>query len=171
MRRFAALTHSTAGVAAAELALMTPLLLAMTAAAFEMGNFMWNEHTLVKAVRDGARFAARQPFTNFTTCGASPGGTVAADTRSIVRTAQLSNGQPRLPNWPTTGTQGISVNVTCATTADSETMTGIYNGMSSGARIVTVTATIPYTSLFTSIGFSTVNVNLSAASQAAVSGI
>lgn len=172
MRAVALLLRSNTGVAAAEMALMTPLLLALMAATFEMGNYMWNEHTVVKAVRDGARFAARQPFTNFTTCGAAPGGTVEADTRNLVRTAQIaSGGEPRLPNWPTTGTQGVTVNVTCTTTAGSETMTGIYNGMANGARVVTVTATVPYKSLLTSIGFSTVSLNLSATSQAAVAGI
>ena len=30
--------------------------------AVELGNYFLNEHSLVKAVRDGARYAARQDF-------------------------------------------------------------------------------------------------------------
>ena len=56
------------GAAAAEMALVLPLLILIMFGSFEMGNFFWESHIANKAVRDGARFAARQNFTDMP-CG------------------------------------------------------------------------------------------------------
>ena len=53
-RRLARDVHAAA---AAELALVLPLLLIIMFGSFEIGNYFLNEHILVKAVRDGARVA------------------------------------------------------------------------------------------------------------------
>ena len=41
------------GAAGAEMALIVPLLVTLMFGSFEMGHFFWNEHKVVKAVRDG----------------------------------------------------------------------------------------------------------------------
>jgi TadE-like protein len=62
MRFLSAFLRDERGAAAAEMALMTPLLLILMFAPFELGNFYWSQHKVTKGVRDAARFAARQPF-------------------------------------------------------------------------------------------------------------
>ena len=86
------------GASAAEMALVLPLLLVLLFGPLELGNYFMNQHTLVKAVRDGARFAARQDFTNYTACSGSPGGTVVADTQNVVMNGVLSGGTVITPN-------------------------------------------------------------------------
>ena len=160
--------------AAAEMALVLPLLLTIMFGSFELGNYFLDEHILVKAVRDGARFAARQDFSNYSTCSGSPGGTVVANTRNVVMTGLLSSGTNRLPNWVNTT---ISVTTNCTTSAGSTQLAGIYKGNSNssgtliGAPIVTVNATVPYTPVLRSFGFSGIGFNLNASQQAAVMGI
>lgn len=168
MTLFGRLFRSVRAAAAAELALVMPLLLILMFGAFEIGNYFLDEHILVKAVRDGARFAARQDFSNYSACSGSPGGTVVGDTRNVVKTGLVSGGTDRLPYWVATT---ISVTMTCATTTGGQTMSGIYRGRASGAPIVTVSATVPYTPVLRSFGFRGTGLNLNASQQAAVMGI
>jgi Flp pilus assembly protein TadG len=44
------LVRNENGAAGAEMALMVPLLVILMFGSFEMGNFFWNEHKVVKAV-------------------------------------------------------------------------------------------------------------------------
>ena len=81
LRRLASDTRASSAV---EMALVTPFLLVLVCSFVEAGNFVMNEHGLVKAVRDGARFAARQDFSNYTGCSGQPGGTVVTDTQEVV---------------------------------------------------------------------------------------
>ncbi|HSG55028.1 MAG TPA: TadE/TadG family type IV pilus assembly protein, partial [Paracoccaceae bacterium] len=53
------LIKDTRASAATEFALSLPMMLALMFVGMEAGHFFWTEHKLVKAVRDGARFAAR----------------------------------------------------------------------------------------------------------------
>ena len=145
-----------------------PLLLVIMFGTFELGNYFMNEHTLVKAVRDGARFAARQSFTNYTDCDVEPGGTVVADTRNVVMNGALSGGTIITPNIEA---DDISVTTSCMTAAGGETMTGIYTGRADGAQIVTVSATVAYRPVVSAFGFTGIGLNLNAASQAAVAGM
>ena len=160
--------------AAAELALVLPLLLIIMFGAFEIGNYFLDEHILVKGVRDGARFAARQNFSNYSACSGAVGNPVLSDTRNVVKTGLVSGGTDRLPYWAATT---ISVTMTCTTTAGGQTMGGIYTGNKNsagaliGAPIVTVSATVPYTPVLRSFGFRGVGLNLNASEQAAVMGI
>src|SRR5262245_31034970 len=97
MRRFARLARDRRGSAAAEMALVAPLLCAILIGSVEVGSYFYNEHILTKAVRDGARYAARQSFTLYT-CTGAPTGSVVANTRALVRTSLLSGGTDRFPN-------------------------------------------------------------------------
>ena len=155
------------GAAAAEMALVLPLLLVLTFGPLELGNYFMNQHTLVKAVRDGARFAARQDFTNYTACSGAPGGTVVADTKNVVMNGVMTGGTIITPNIQSTD---VDVTTSCATTAGGQTMSGIYAGRTNGAQIVTVSARVNYRPVLSVAGFTGIGLTLNAASQAAVSG-
>lgn len=163
-----ALCRNCRGAAAAEMALVTPLLLILMMGSFELGNYFMNEHILVKAVRDGARYAARQNFSNYDACAGSPGGTVVADTQSLVMTGLLSGGSNKLREWTATT---IAVTMDCTTFQGGQPMTGIYLGRATGAPRVTVTASVPYQPVLASFGFSGIGLNLNASQNAAVMGI
>ena len=154
--------------AAAEMALVLPLLLIIMFGSFEIGNYFLNEHILVKAVRDGARFAARQNFDNYSACSGAVGDPILTDTRNVVKTGVVAGGTDRLPYWTATT---ISVTMACTTSTGGQTLSGIYKGRASGAPIVTVSATVPYTPVLRSFGFSGIGLNLNASQQAAVMGL
>ncbi len=167
------LLRSGRGAAAAEMALVTPLLLLILAGSVEIGNYFYNEHILAKAVRDGARYAARQNFTYYG-CSGAPGGSVVAETRALVKTSLLSGASNRLPFW---NDATITLSTSCATTAtdassSTQNMTGIYRGKASGAPVVTVAAVVPYTPVIgAALGLSWNGLALNASEQAAVTGI
>jgi Flp pilus assembly protein TadG len=155
------------GTAAVEMALVLPLLLAIMFGSIELGNYFMNEHSLVKAVRDGARFAARQNFTNYPDC--STVNTAARDdTRNVVMNGFLSGGSVITPNI---SAPNITVSTSCALSVGGQTMLGIYRGRANGAQIVTVTAAVNYRSVLGAFGFSGIGLRLNATSQAAVAGI
>jgi hypothetical protein len=83
----------------------------------------------------------------------NPDTTLSDKIRSLVRTGEIgSTGTARIPSW--TKPETILISVKC--TSKSETagdVSGIYNGMTYagaavGAPVVTVTANVPYRSLF-----------------------
>ncbi|HMI74677.1 MAG TPA: TadE/TadG family type IV pilus assembly protein [Steroidobacteraceae bacterium] len=162
--------------AAAEMALVAPLLAVLMMGSAELGNYFYSEHILMKAVRDGARYAARQSFTYYPapcTQGAAVGDPVLTNTRTLVKTGVLSGGTDRLVNWNATT---ISVTMNCATTAtdlsaSTQNMTGIYLNRAGGAPLVTVAASVPYTPVLAAFGFRGVGLSLNASEQAAVMGI
>lgn len=157
--------------AAAEMAMVTPLLLILMMGCAELGNYFWNEHTLVKAVRDGARFAARESFSNYAGCSGSPGGTVVGDTQNVVMYGYLSD-TSGLKLTPNISAANVSVTTSCATAAGGQTMSGLYKNQANGAQIVTVSATVTYRPIIAMLlGFSGVGMTLNAQSQAAVTGL
>ena len=168
MSTFRRLLHSTRATAAAEMALVTPLLLILMMGAFEIGNYFLNEHVLLKAVRDGARFAARQNFDDYSACSGAVGNPILTNTRNVVKTGVVAGGTDRLPYWTATT---VSVTMACTTSTGGQTMSGIYQGRTSGAPIVTVSATVPYTPVLRSFGFTGIGLNLNASQKAAVMGL
>ena len=167
------LMRHTSGAAAVEMALALPILLVLICGSVELGNYFMDEHRLIKAVRDGARYAARQDLTAFTGCSGAPGGTVVADTQNVVMTGLVSGGDDVLPNR---STATIDVTVACTTSAGGTALSGFYanvknsGGTVVGAPIVTVDASVPYTPVVHSLGFSGYNLTLNARQQAAVMG-
>lgn len=159
--------------AAAELALSLPLLLALLCGSVELGNYFMTEHVIVKAVRDGARYAARQSFSNYTDCsGGTVNSTVVSNTQTVVKQG-LASGGSDLINW--TGAT-IGVTMSCSTSATStdygtENMGGIYNDRTDGAPLVTVTASVPYYAVLGAFGFRGIGITLNASEQSAVMGI
>jgi Flp pilus assembly protein TadG len=161
------LLKDTRGAAAAEMAMVTPLLVLLAFAPMELGNYFLSEHALSKAVRDGARFAGRQSFAAFPSCSTIDA-TTATNIKNIVRTGQItSGGNPRLIGWTSPAT--ITVSVAC-NTGNSYSGAGIYTGKVGGAPVVTVGAVVPYQSLFQRIGFASASLSLRAQSQSAVMG-
>ena len=167
MMHFPTLIRSTGGAAAAEMALILPLLLIIMMGSMELGNYFYNEHKLVKAVRDGARFAGRQNF-SVTGCSAALDPTIVTSTQNVVMTGMMAGGTNRLANWDRST---ITVAQSCApATVDGQNMRGIYTGMTN-APIVTVSAAVPYVPILNSYGFTGAGLSLRADQQAAVMGL
>lgn len=164
------LLRQGSGNAAAEMALVAPLVILLIFSAMEMGNLFYNQHLLAKAVRDGARYAARQPFSAYdmNACALSSG--AESMTRRLVRTAQLASAgaASRLPNWPESDESStIDVNVVCNSGG---TYSGVYRNNGNVAASVTVVASVSYTPL---IGIlpALSDMTLTAQSHAAVAGV
>lgn len=164
MKALRSLSSCTTGAAAAEMALVVPLLITIMFGAFEAGNFFWNQHIVTNAVRDGARYAARRPLTDFAGCVPNIG--VVNDTQNVTRTGLTSGGTPRIAYWTDATTVTVTMPGGCKTSFSG----GIYRNNSGGAPTVTVSATVPYNSLFGSLGFTTATLNMRADAQAAVMG-
>lgn len=165
------------GAAAAEMVMVLPILLVLMFGSFEMGRYFLDEHVVLKAVRDGARYASRQNFTNYTCAGPTVSVAVETNTRNVVRYGKptvVAGDQPRLPYWNATtsgGAPSVTVTLTCPSTLDgTEIQQGIYQNRPN-VPVVTVHASVQYNSLFGLLGMGTGNFNLTAESQAAVMGI
>lgn len=166
------------GAAAAEMALAAPLLLTILFGSVELGNYFYNEHRLVKAARDGARYAARQSFSNYSSCSGNvptPGvaGTVHENTRLMVRKGTLDSAATDiLPNWESAT---FSVTVSCSTTLSdggggNYVLGGIY--ANTNAPTVVVSVSLPYYPvLAAAFGSSSIGASLNATQSAAVMGL
>ena len=157
------------------MALVLPMLIILMFGGMEGGYYLWREHTVLKAVRDGARYASRQPFDKFDCTGA---GTVDASTATaignVTRTgvvAANSTTPIKVPGWVSNAPPLITVTVTCDPDGDATQNFGIYTDLPDGAPIVRVAADVPYRSLFFNLGFGTNGLGLRASSQAAVMGL
>lgn len=185
MRLLSLLRHRS-GSAAVEMALVTPLLLALLVGSVELGNFFMTQHVLEKQVRDGARYAARLALSGTYSCSADPA-TVFADpdaTGNVINVTETGavtgSGFPRLGSsyWARTcgsDAQSVSVAVTCVPKDDIDTegtgQTGIYTGLNGDIPVVTVSARVKYQSVLSTLGFSVADRCMTAESQAAVQGI
>lgn len=175
LRRFFA---ASSGAAAVEMAIAMPVLLILMFGSAEVGNYFVNEHSLVKAVRDGARFAGRQSMANYGTCSGSlaAGTTVGDAIRNVVINGYYSASDGITPNIKAAD---ITVTYDCASQANSVDMKGIYKtrasicaaGSKGCAQWVTVSATVNYKPILSSLGFSGLSITLNASEQAAVMGI
>lgn len=166
----ALLCRDRQGSAAAEMALVTPLLAILMFGSLELGKFFWDEHIVTKAVRDGARFASRQGFAAMP-CGGTA--TNEAQIRNVVRfgKATVTTEAPRLYYWTNAAT--VTVTITCydnAGTNGARVYDGIYTSRAQ-VPVVRVSASVPYTPIVGSIGFNTSNLSLNARSEATVFGI
>jgi len=172
MRRLSPL-RDRRGAAAAEMALVAPLLCAILIGSVELGSLFYNEHILVKAVRDGARYAARQSFSYYESggaCAAPSDATMIGNVKALVRKSLLSGGTDRFTDIQDSD---ITLSTTCPTSVSGQTMSGIYrNKTVAGAPIVTVSAVVDYSPVIgAAFGFSGAGFHLNATQQAAVTGI
>ncbi|HET9811004.1 MAG TPA: TadE/TadG family type IV pilus assembly protein [Sphingomicrobium sp.] len=156
------------GSAAVEMVLSLPILLVLIFGSLELGNYFLTEHKVVKAVRDGARYAARQPFSEYPGC--SPSATVVDETRNVTMTGQVATGgTPKLGYW----TDPNSVDVTAACdSSPGGTYSGIYEDPTApGVPVVTVSASVPYTPVVGQLGLTSTTLTLSATQESPVTGI
>ncbi|MEO5597280.1 MAG: TadE/TadG family type IV pilus assembly protein [Novosphingobium sp.] len=154
------------GTATVELVLLLPIIMALLFGGLEAGNFVWTQHKLIQGVRDGARFAARLPVSDLCNGATAQTGRVA-DIKLITRTGQLANSSaaPTVQGWTSSL---VSVTISC----QSYVATGIYTPLDGNGPVVSVaTGSVPYPSIFGSLGFIHANYRLSAKSNAAVMGI
>lgn len=163
MRALFRLLADRTGAAAAEMALVTPMLIVLMVGSFELGNYFLAEHVVQKAVRDAARYAARLPATDYPNC------VPTADALSrIKKVARLGNpvgtaSDQRLEGWSSDAT--VTVTVACQALGS---YGGIYTGFPGGIPIVTVSASVPHASLFGTLGIPTPSLKLNAQSQTPV---
>lgn len=165
LRRFLA---EIRGSAATEFALVVPMLIIVLFGGSEAGHFVWTQHKLTEAVRNGARFAARLQIDRVcdgpTEVLADP---ELSSIRLLTRTGQLASGQARsvVPGW--TDAQ-VEVDISCESYVD----TGIYQDLGGAGPIVTVrAANVAYPYLFGVLGGLGGSISLNARSNAAVIGL
>lgn len=168
-RRF---LSSERGSASVEFALVLPMLIVLMFGGFEAGYFIWMQHKVTDAVRDGARYASRLPIGDFcdgaTAKNDATSATDKANIRLLTRTGQLVDtaAPPKVAGW--TDAQ-VTADVQCAKFVD----TGIYTDLGSAGPVVIVSAVnVPYPSLLHGLGVRTfASIKLNATSDAAVIGI
>ena len=154
------------GAAAAEMALIMPIAVLLLFAGFEAAHYFYTEHQIVKGLRDGARYAARQSFEDINCrSGASIDSGVATEIQNVARTGKTTGGNARVSGWDNAD---ITVSVTCPTAAEAQT--GIYNS-SEPAPQVNLSTSINYDSLFNGLGVITDSAKIGGRQQATVMGI
>jgi Flp pilus assembly protein TadG len=163
MRALNRLAADRSGAAAAEMALVTPLLLILMFGTFELGHFFLSEHVVQKAVRDAVRYAARLPMSSYPSCAPTAG--VQTQIQRVARTGRPDGTVQRLQGW--SADTMTTVTMTCDT---SGTYTGIYTEFPNGVPIITVSASVPYPSLMGTLGLGNPSLRLNARSQSAVFG-
>lgn len=156
--------RDTRGAAATEMALMIPILLLLAFGGFEAGNYFYTEQQIIKAVREGSRYAGRLGFDAFP-CGGTADPTAVANIRQVTRTGTLTGTNPRVRGL---ALNDITVTYRCdATYANA----GIFKGSSTGAPIVLVSASTGYNSFFGALGLVETTAIVQASSEAVVNGI
>ena len=150
------------GAAAAEFVLTLPIMFALMFGAMEAGHFFWTQHKIVKAARDGVRYATRMEVADL--C-ANDAQTLTA-IRNVTVTGQVAGGgNPKVPGW---NPNDVVVTVSC----DSFVDTGIYSDLGEKGPLVTVSSGIvTYPSILGGLGFIDDTYGLSAKSSSAVMGI
>jgi Flp pilus assembly protein TadG len=149
------------GAAAAEMALILPLVMVLLFATFEGAYYMICEHQVVTGVRNAARYAGRLDFSQY----ACPAGTFSGSTATIqnlARTGQLAGGTSRVQGWVD---GDITVAVTCTA------QTGIYTTVGSYAPKVRVSSRFNYPSLMGQLGFTQSTLEIGASAESPVMGL
>lgn len=164
------LVRHRSGAAAAEMALVMPMLVVLMFGSAEVGKFFWDEHVVMKAVRDGARFASRQKFADMP-CGGTAANEAAI--KNVVRYGAPTVGtlDPRLYYW--TDDDTITVEINCYANAGSGG-TRVYQGIYASSEqvpVVKVRAEVPYSPIVGAIGIDASNFELNAYSEGTVFGI
>jgi Flp pilus assembly protein TadG len=153
------------------MALVAPLLIALMFGSLELGKFFLDEHVVVKAVRDGTRFAARQGFATMP-CGGTA--TNEAQIKNLVRYGKVvvtSADKPRLSYWTSPATITITINCYDNSGVGGERIYGGIYAQRATVPQVTVSASVPYRPLAGAFGFNGIGLNLNASNQASVVGI
>ncbi|QZD94411.1 TadE/TadG family type IV pilus assembly protein [Qipengyuania gelatinilytica] len=164
MTRLIRFIRDTRGAAAAEMALMVPLLLTLMFAGFEAGHYFYTEQQVIKAVREGSRYAGRLGFDAFP-CGGAADATAVAQIQQVTRTGTVTGTNPRVRGM---ALSDITVTHRCDANFEND---GIFKGTTGGAPIVLVEAEAGYNSLFEALGVIDSSAIVQASSEAVVNGI
>jgi hypothetical protein len=157
------------GAAGAELALWLPLLLLLFGG-LEAGHFIWTQHKLTEAVRNGVRYASRLGINSV--CPSLDSAT-RDRIALITRTGQLENAAAKalVPGWTS---DEVVVTVSCGQFVN----TGIYADLGDGERgplVIVEARNVTYPALFNQWGvivpMSGEAVGMSAVASAAVIGV
>lgn len=167
-----ALARNDRASASAEMVLVLPFLLVLMFGGFEAGNFVWSQHKLTMAVRDGARFAARMEVDKFCDGDSTDlDPDIEADIKAVTVTGALpppdgGTAPPaKVPNWTT---DQVTVTPYCGAFSGN----GIYTDLNNEGPIILVEASdVTYPSLFESLGLLDSSIRLTAKTHAAVIGI
>jgi Flp pilus assembly protein TadG len=149
------------GAAAAEMALILPLVMVMLFAAFEGAYYIICEHQVVTGVRNAARYAARLDFSQYACPAATFSGSTAT-IQNLARTGQLAGGASRVQGWVD---GDITVTVTCAA------QDGIYTAVGNFAPKVRVSSRFNYPSLMGQLGFTQATLQIGASAESPVMGL
>lgn len=166
MTNMAQLSRDRSGSAAAEMALVLPILLVLLFGSIELGYYFMSEHVVDKAVRDASRYAARLPLADYPSC-TSVDPTAEQQIQRLARTGEPDGTTSRLAGW--TDDTMTTVSISCPGTG-TYANAGIYTDFPNGAPVVTVTAAVPYSTLFGILGLGASTLTLNASQQAAVIG-
>jgi hypothetical protein len=183
MRNFRIILGDRNASAAAEMALVTPVLLAIMFGSLELGNLFTDEHALEKQVMDGARYASRLELNAAYSCPNTVFQDTDANTKiiNVTKNGVVSgSGNPRWTEyWTRTcpgDTQTLAVSVRCVAKNQIDTgnsgNSGIYTSLSgNNIPIVKVSGAVRYRSVLGTLGFNVANLCLRAESEAAVQGL
>jgi Flp pilus assembly protein TadG len=149
------------GAAAAEMALILPLVMVMLFAAFEGAYYIICEHQVVTGVRNAARYAARLDFSQYSCPAATFSGSTAT-IQNLARTGQLAGGTARVQGWVN---GDITVTVTCTS------QNGIYTAVGNYAPKVRVSSRFNYPSLMGQLGFTQATLQIGASAESPVMGL
>ena len=170
MARRSLLLADRSGTAAVEMALVAPFLILLMFLSVEMGNYMMTEQAVAKQVRDGARYAARRPITDYT-CGQPVVDPAKSDIIKVTQTGSVDGtATGRFPaafwtNACSPATKSVSVTLRCVPKAN---YSGVWAGLGTDIPVVKVSADVPYTDLF---GISLKGLCMHASSEAPVTGL
>lgn len=151
--------------------MVAPLLILIMFSSLELGKYFWDEHLVLKAVRDGARFAARQSFATMPCGGPATNETQIKNLVRFGKTTVTGSDRPRLHYWSTNN--NITVTITCYANAGvdgARVYDGIYTSRPN-VPVVRVAAAVPYTPVVGSFGFNVTGLTLNAYSESTVFGI
>lgn len=151
-RQVLRLMHSTSGVAAVELALLSPLLLILTFGAIDVVRALRDYQVVTKSIRDSGRFLARVPID----CTSVAGSRIAAADQTTARQLAMTGKiglSPAVPGnrlidyWSANNTVNIAVSCLSNTNADNlcggagETIACYGEAL---LPVVTISTNIPY---------------------------
>ena len=184
MRTLGQLRKDDAGSSATEMALVVPFFLALLFGSVELGNFFMTEHALQKQVQDGARFGSRLEIASGYSCPTTvfkDAGWATQITNVTKNGVVTGAGNPRFGSWfwarnCTGKAQTVTASVRCVDKDQVDSgdtgFTGIYTSLpGTTIPVVKVEADVKYPSVLSGLGFNSVNLCLTATSEAAVQGL
>jgi len=135
------------GSAAAEFALILPMMLTIVFSIYEAGRVFWSYNIVQSSARDAARYAARLDITCSGGSGTFDDTTATTTIQKLTRTGTVDGtGDPLVPGW--TDNSSVTVSIVCLSkTSGSVTFGGRYDGQTT-IPVITVAAAAPYGMLF-----------------------